>query len=54
METTNVTKLQAEFVKNMSESSARLATAWSDAVKGAGVQNVYNNYQKLMLSWINP
>ncbi len=54
MQTANVTKMQEEFVKNMSESSARLATTWSEAVKDAGVQNVYNNYQKLMLSWINP
>ena len=54
MQTANVTKMQEEFVKNMSESSARLATAWSEAVKGTGVQNVYNNYHKLMLNWINP
>ena len=54
MPTANVTKISEEFVKNITESSARLATAWSEAVKGAGVQNVYDNYEKLMLSWINP
>ena len=31
-----------------------MATAWSEAVKGVGVQNVYDNYEKLMLSWVNP
>jgi len=54
MPTANVTKISEEFVKNITESSARLATAWSEAVKGAGVQNVYDNYEKLILSWINP
>ncbi len=54
MPAVNGTKIQEEFVKCMSESSERLATAWSNAVKGAGVQNVYENYEKLMQNWINP
>ena len=31
-----------------------MASAWSEAVKGVGAQNVYDNYQKLMLNWIDP
>jgi class III poly(R)-hydroxyalkanoic acid synthase PhaE subunit len=54
MPTANATGMQEEFVKNIAESSARLATVWSEAVKRAGAQNVYDTYEKLMLSWINP
>ena len=53
MPTANATGMQEEFVKNIVESSMRSATVWSEAVKCVGAQNVYDNYEKLMLSWIN-
>ena len=54
MPTANATGMQEELVKNIAGIFARLATVWSEAVKRAGAQNVYDTYEKLMLSWINP
>lgn len=42
-----------EFVKNMAESSARMMNAWNEAIKNAGGNNAYLEYDRLMRSWTN-
>ncbi len=48
MQLTDLNKAQELYFKSVSDSSSRLTTAWADAVKSTGVENMLENYRALV------
>lgn len=54
MEISDFPKTQQDFLKRISESSARLAGVWMDSMKGVKAENAPGDHLDAGLGWMNP